>query len=460
MNPSYDLTGITHITNDSRTVTKGALFAALPGAKTQGRTFIADAIERGAVAILAAPDTLLPKGVRLIPSDDPGRDFALISAQFYGWAQPDIVVAVTGTNGKTSTVHFTRQLWEAKGFHAQSLGTLEGAMTTPDPVALHARLAAMYKEGITHLAMEASSHGLDQRRLDGVRLSGAAFTNLTRDHLDYHKDMAAYREAKQRLFADLLPPQSLAVINADNPEGISFIRVAPGRVVTYGKALGADIRALTLTPLPHGQRMEALIFGEHRDVTLPLIGAFQASNILCALALACDGRKEEALALFGALGRLRPVPGRMEQVADAPIYVDYAHTPDGLKTALTALRPHCEGRIICVFGCGGERDAGKRPMMGHIAAHLADLVIVTDDNPRGEDSGDIRKAILAAAPEAMEIGDRAKAIEKGISLLQGGDILLIAGKGHEIGQTILGITYPFHDATCVQDILKETSHDY
>jgi UDP-N-acetylmuramoyl-L-alanyl-D-glutamate--2,6-diaminopimelate ligase len=448
----YDLAGIAGVTADSRACGPGHLFAALPGVRADGRAFIADAVARGAAAVLAPPGTPVPPGARLIPSDDPRRDFARIAAQFHG-AQPGVVAAVTGTNGKTSTVQFARQLWALEGHTAAALGTLEGAMTTPDAGALHARLAEMARGGVTHLALEASSHGLDQRRLDGVRLAAAAFTNLTRDHLDYHGTMEAYCAAKLRLFADLLPPGAPAIVCADDPSAPAFMAAARGPVVTYGHA-GAELRIARLTPLPHGLRAELEIFGQTVEVTLPLIGAFQASNALAALGLVAGDDAPRARALAARLEGLTPAPGRMERVGAAPVYVDYAHTPAGLETALTALRPHVPGgRIVCVFGCGGARDTGKRPQMGAIAARLADAVIITDDNPRGEDPAAIRTAILAAAPGAQEVGDRRAAIAAGIALLRPGDALLIAGKGHETGQTIAGTTHPFHDATVAKEIL-------
>ncbi|HBH27163.1 MAG TPA: UDP-N-acetylmuramoyl-L-alanyl-D-glutamate--2,6-diaminopimelate ligase [Rhodospirillaceae bacterium] len=450
----FDLTGIEGISADSRTVEPGWLFAAIPGARADGQTFIPQAVARGAVAVLAPPGAAVPEGVRLLETADPRRDFALIAAQFHG-VQPEAIAAVTGTNGKTSTVQFAQQLWAAQGHKAAALGTLEGAMTTPDPVALHTRLATLAAQGVTHLAMEASSHGLDQCRLDGVRICAAAFTNLTRDHLDYHPDMAAYRAAKLRLFAELLPEDGLAVVNADGPEAQHFARAARGRVVTYGASAGADLRALALTPLPHEQRAEMEVFGRRFALALPLVGAFQASNALAALALASGGEKESAWALAPALAHLSGVPGRMERVGAAPVYVDYAHTPDGLRIALTALRPHCAARLICVFGCGGDRDAGKRPTMGAIAARLADAAIITDDNPRGEDPAAIRAAIRATAPGSLEIGDRREAIRAGVRMLRPGDVLLIAGKGHEAGQTIAGRTYLFNDVEEAKKALEQ-----
>lgn len=449
---AFDLTGITGLTADSRTVEPGFLFAALPGVQANGRTFIADAVARGAVAVLAPPGTLVPQGARLIAADDPRGALARLAAQFYG-AQPETIAAVTGTNGKTSTVQFARQLWEFEGLNAAALGTLEGAMTTPDPVALHARLVELACGGVTHLALEASSHGLDQRRLDGVRIAAAGFTNLTRDHLDYHATLDNYRCSKLRLFNELLPEGAPAVINADDLESAAFARAARGPVITYGRA-GQSLRIVSLEPLPHGQAAEIEVFGQRFALTLPLVGAFQADNALCALGLAAGADPARAQALAPHLEALTGVPGRMQRVGEAPVYIDYAHTPGGLETALTALNPHAARRIVCVFGCGGDRDAGKRPQMGAIAARLADAVIVTDDNPRSEDPAAIRAAILAAAPGAREIGDRRAAIRAAIKILRPGDVAFIAGKGHEIGQTIDGKTYPFNDYDEAKEALE------
>jgi UDP-N-acetylmuramoyl-L-alanyl-D-glutamate--2,6-diaminopimelate ligase len=451
---------ITGITADSRQVLPGFLFAALPGAARDGRAFIADAIAKGAVAVLAAPGTdLADTGVALVTDDDPRHALALAAARFYA-RQPRTICAVTGTNGKTSVADFTRQIWTALGHRAASLGTLgirapgfavKGALTTPDPVALHASLARLVADGVERLAIEASSHGLDQSRLDGLRLTAAAFTNLTRDHLDYHADMDAYRAAKLRLFDAILPRGATAVLNADSPDFGAFATVCRGRdqtVMSYG-AKGEALRLEGVAPHAHGQRLRFSAGGRHFETELALVGGFQAHNALAALGLvAASG--DALIDAAAALDRLIGAPGRLQLVAThksgAPVYVDYAHTPDALETVLRALRPHTEKRLSVVFGCGGDRDRGKRPEMGRIATALADRVIVTDDNPRSEDPASIRAAIMAAAPGAREIGDRAEAIYAAASELEPGDVLVLAGKGHETGQIVGGEVRPFDDA--------------
>jgi UDP-N-acetylmuramoyl-L-alanyl-D-glutamate--2,6-diaminopimelate ligase len=454
------------LTADSRTVRPGFLFAALAGSRQDGRRFVADAVARGAVAVLTddpAPLSGLADQrppVFVIFDANPRRRLARMAARFYA-PQPETLVAVTGTNGKTSITVFARQIWKQLGLRAASLGTIgiigpdfaqPGLLTTPDPVSLHRELNILARSGIDHVALEASSHGLDQYRLDGLELSAAAFTNLTRDHLDYHRDMEAYFAAKARLFTELLPADGTAVINADSPQGARLGQLCRQRgqtVLSFGSAPGADLRLLAARPLDTGQALNLEVFGESRDLILPLVGAFQASNALAAfgLAIATGAPVERAL---DALPALQGAPGRLQHVAThpngAPIMVDYAHTPDALETVLHALRAHCRGRLVAVFGCGGDRDPGKRPQMGEIAQRLADRVIVTDDNPRSEDAAAIRRAILARCPKAEEIGDRARAIRRGLALLEPGDLLLIAGKGHESGQIIAGVTHPFEDA--------------
>ncbi|HET8729012.1 MAG TPA: UDP-N-acetylmuramoyl-L-alanyl-D-glutamate--2,6-diaminopimelate ligase [Alphaproteobacteria bacterium] len=452
---------IAGLTADSRDVRPGFLFAALPGTRADGRAFIADALAAGATRILAPTGTVLPEGAaaELLTDDNPRRRFALMAAAFYG-GQPGTIAAITGTSGKTSTASFTRRIWEMLGERAASLGTLGitapgferyGALTTPDPVALHASLADLAAAGITHLAMEASSHGLDQFRLDGVRVTVAAFTNLSRDHLDYHGTMEAYLEAKARLFDEVLASEGTAVLNADAPEStVLAARAAKARrkVLTYG-AKGGDIRLEEAEPLAHGMRVRLTVGGRPVSTVLPLVGRFQTMNALCALGIVIAGGVDP-IAAAGTLGRLEGVPGRMELVARHPngaaIYVDYAHKPGALETVLTALRPHTAGDLVCVFGCGGDRDRGKRPLMGAIAARLADRVVVTDDNPRTEDAAGIRAAILEACPGAAEIGDRAEAIRRAIAKLDPGDLLVIAGKGHESGQIVGDEVHPFNDA--------------
>ncbi len=457
------------MTADSRQVAEGYLFAALPGAQVDGREFIADAVARGAVAVLAPEGTDWPPGVPprpLLCDPEPRRALAQIAAALAG-PQPDCVVAVTGTNGKTSTVEFLRQLWAADGHAAASLGTLGltapgfaagPGLTTPDPVALAGTLAKLARAGVRRAAMEASSHGLDQFRLDGVRLAAAAFTNLTRDHLDYHGTVEAYRTAKLRLFAELLPDGAPAVastaLDADSFSGLREIASRRGlRLLRVGEG-GDFLRLLRATPRPDGQELEVLADDARRIMFLPLPGRFQADNALVAAALAEATGTRNALKL---LPRLTGVRGRMELAArlrnGAAVYVDYAHTPDALERLLTALRPHTTGRLHVVFGAGGDRDRGKRPLMGAAAAKFADVAIVTDDNPRSEDPAAIRAAVLAACPDAREIGDRAAAIEAALNDLRSGDVLAVAGKGHEQGQEIGGTVLPFDDVETVRRLV-------
>ncbi len=458
------------LAEDSRKVRPGFLFAALPGLRVDGRTFVDDALQRGAVAVLAPPGTDLATNgqVPLIADPNPRRRFALMAARFYG-RQPALMAAVTGTNGKTSIAWFLRQIWDNVGHRAASLGTLgvhapgfdlPGKLTTPDPVGLHSTLAELADCGVDRAVMEASSHGLAQHRLDGVRIAAAAFTNLTRDHLDYHGSMEGYLDAKLRLFADLVQDGGAAVLNADSTyfDAFNAVSVRRGlRVVSYGSR-GDDVRVEAVDPAPGGQKVLARVFQRQVGLELPLVGQFQVENALCALALAvaCG---EDRDACLEALARLAAVPGRMQKVGatalGAPVFVDFAHTPDALHNVLRALRPHARGHLIVVFGCGGDRDRGKRPEMGRIAAALADRVIVTDDNPRSEDPAAIRRAVRAACPDALEIGDRRAAIAKGIAELSAGDLLLVAGKGHESGQIVGSTVYPFDDAAVVRELLGE-----
>jgi len=464
------LPDILGVTADHRAVRPGFLFAALPGQRTDGARFIPDAVAAGAAAILAPDGTDWPAGTEarpLLHSADPRRALALIAAAFHG-AQPERVVAITGTNGKTSTADFHRQMM---GHHAASLGTLGliapgfpvgESLTTPDPVALHATLSALHRAGITDLAMEASSHGLDQRRLDGVRLAAAAFTNLTRDHLDYHGTLAAYRTAKLRLFDTLLPEAAPAVIHTEmEAETLAALRAIITRRdlrgIEVGEA-GRDIRLLAQRALPAGQVVTLEAFGTRREVILAVPGRFQADNAVVAAGLAIGlGRGVEEV--FAALARLAPVRGRMELAATLPngaaAYVDYAHTPDALARLLAALRPHVApgARLHVLFGAGGDRDPGKRPLMGAAATAGADLVWITDDNPRSEDPAAIRAAILAAAPGARDAGERAGAIARALEALGPGDVLAVAGKGHESGQTIAGVTTPFDDAEVIRRLV-------
>ena len=454
-------TEIRGLSADSRAVASGYLFAALPGSRADGRAFIDQAVANGAVAVLAPEGTTL-KGyelpVALITDENPRRRLALMAARFYD-RQPKTMAAVTGTNGKTSVASFARQIWQHLGYRAASLGTLglepphpdaPKSLTTPDPVELHRCLAALAGDGFEHLVMEASSHGLDQYRLDGVRVTAAAFTNLSRDHLDYHGDMDAYWAAKLRLFSDLLAADGTAVLNADLPvfgELNTLCTKRGVRILTYGAA-ESDLRLMTQEPTAEGQLLRLDILGRAAQVDLPLAGTFQAQNVLAALGLAIATGAEPDAAL-AAVSHLEGVSGRIEAVACTPaggqVFVDYAHTPDALETVLGALRPHTKGELFVVFGCGGDRDRGKRPMMGDIARRLADRVIVTDDNPRTEDPAAIRREILTAIPDAEEFSDRGEAIASAMAALGPGDVLVIAGKGHESGQIVGDRVLPFND---------------
>ena len=461
---------------DSRRVEPGYLFAALSGSKADGARFIADAVTRGAVAILAAPDAALPPldpGIVVVRDANPRRRIARMAAVHAG-LQPGTIAAVTGTNGKSSTVHFVRHIWAALGLKAASVGTLgivspgfarDAGLTTPDPVQLHADLAALAREGVTHLAIEASSHGLDQHRLDGLRLAAAAFTNLTHEHLDYHVSMEAYFAAKARLFETLLPANGTAVVNADTPRATELGEICRARGIrfwTYGTA-GREFRLIRDTPTENGQHLVLEVLGERREVELPLVGGFQASNALAALGLVVATGGNAARAVR-ALATLDGAPGRLQLVArhrsGAPVYVDYAHKPEALETVLATLRPFAKGKLVVVFGCGGDRDRAKRPVMGEIATRLADLTIVTDDNPRSEEPEAIRAEILRGVPTDrrnwIEAHDgRHTAIERGMAALTSpDDLLLIAGKGHETGQTAKGITHPFDDAAVAREFAE------
>jgi UDP-N-acetylmuramoyl-L-alanyl-D-glutamate--2,6-diaminopimelate ligase len=465
--PDVEIRGLSA---DSRRIEAGFLFAALPGARADGRAFIAEAVARGAVAVLAPEGTAWPAGVPprpLIEAADARAALARLAAAFHR-QQPEVCVGITGTNGKTSTVEFLRQFWTIGGWRAASLGTLgvvaEGfsrgpSLTTPDPVALHATLAALAQAGVTHLAMETSSHGLDQRRVEGVRFRAGGFSNLTRDHLDYHGSMAAYRAAKLRLFAALLPPGAAAAANADmEAETLAALRAIAAerrlRLMLVGEA-GEEVHLTSWAPLPEGQVMRLRAFGTTAEVLLPLPGRFQADNVLLALALAVATGMDAGRALAG-VGRLVGVRGRMERVAvlanGAAVYVDYAHTPDALSRLLAALRPHVApgARLHVLFGAGGDRDPGKRPLMGQAAAAGADRVWITDDNPRSEDPAAIRAAVKAGAPAAIEIAGREAAIAAALAALGPGDVLAVAGKGHETGQEIAGTIHPFDDAEVVR----------
>jgi len=445
------------LTADSRKVKPGFLFAALAGVKLDGQAFIADALAKGAVAILAAEPPRQQVGVPVLVASEPRLALSLLAARFFP-RQPDTIVAVTGTSGKTSVASFCRQIFLMRGHSAASLGTLGvvvgetenyGSLTTPDPVDLHRALDDVAGQGVTHLALEASSHGLDQHRLDGVRLSAGAFTNLSHDHLDYHLTVEAYLKAKLRLVEDLLPKGASLVVNQDSEASAAFIAAAERRglaMIRVGEK-GRDLRLVARERLPDGQALRLSgRFGE-MSLRLPLVGDFQTSNALVAAGLAI-AVGEPASDVFGALQRLKGVKGRLDKVgavAGAAVYVDYSHKPDALDNVLSALRPYARGKLVVVFGCGGDRDAGKRPLMGRIAAEKADRVIVTDDNPRSEDPAAIRATVLAAAPGAREIGSREEAINQAVSELQAGDILVIAGKGHEVGQIVGNQVLPFSD---------------
>lgn len=457
---------VTGLALDSRKVKSGDLFAALPGVKVNGTQFIPMAIEKGAVCVLA------PKGTKasipVIEADDPAGALSAIAAKFYP-RQPATIAAVTGTNGKSSTVEFLRQIWAAAGLEAAALGTLgvtrssgrtDVGYTTPDAIALHQSLDKLTEEGVTHLAMEASSHGLKQRRMDGARLALVGFTNLTQDHLDYHPDFEDYFASKMRLFSTLAPMGAPAVINMDSDWSARVAQAAQAAGLSPVEIgwRGRDLTVHEITPHPASQHVRFSWKGEEREVDLPLIGEFQAANALgaAAMAIASGVQPDQA---FAAMGALQGVAGRLQTVGTtmdgAPVLLDYAHTPDGLDKLLRAARPHTQGRIVLVFGAGGDRDATKRAPMGEIAARLADIAIVTDDNPRTEDPAGIRKAIMAACPDAQEIPDREAAIRAGIEQLEKGDVLLIAGKGHETGQILADRVIPFDETQIVSSILQQ-----
>ena len=454
---------------DSRAVRDGFVFVAIPGTRLDGASFAQYAVRQGAIAVVttAAGIETARSDIGGLPvpffiAEEPRAVMAQLAARFYG-AQPTTMAAVTGTNGKTSTAHFLRQIWASAGHRAAAFGTtgVEGdgfdeplSHTTPEPITLHALLARLAEKGCTHAAMEASSHGLAQHRLDGVKLTAAALTNITRDHMDYHADHEDYVSAKLRLFAEVLPADGTAVLNADDPVfgRARAIATARGmRVISVGRAVGSDLAILETRYSPHGQSVKLGWAGATYRAELALIGGFQAENVALAAGLAiATGVAPDAV--FAALSGLTGVRGRMEPVArranGAAIYVDFAHTPDALATAIDALRPHCPGQLVVVFGAGGDRDPGKRRLMGKAVVERADVTIVTDDNPRSEKPAAIRAEILAACPQAHEIGDRAAAILAGVDALkEPGDCLLIAGKGHEQGQEVMGVVRPFDDAT-------------
>ncbi len=456
---------ITGICVDSREVKPGYLFAAMPGVRVHGGEFIQYALRMGAGAILTdqagamiAADEIAAAGVPLVVAEDARQTLAYAAALWFG-AQPEYMVAVTGTNGKTSVSTFVRQTWIAMGIKAANLGTtgVEGAYTaplhhtTPEPITLHRLLADMAGEGVTHCAMEASSHGLEQRRLDGVRLRAGGFTNFTQDHLDYHKTFEDYFNAKAGLFSRVMGDDAVAVINMDDPKGAVMAGIARSRgqaLIKVGKSDGVDLRLLAQRFDATGQDLRFEWRGKAHQARLELIGGFQAENVMVAagLVIACGADPVE---VFDTLRELTTVRGRMQLAATrdngASVFVDFAHTPDALATALQAMRPHVMGRLVVVFGAGGDRDPGKRILMGQAAAQHADVVFVTDDNPRSEDPAAIRAMVLQGCPEATEVADRAEAILRGVDALQAGDALLIAGKGHESGQIVGDVVLPFDD---------------
>jgi len=466
--PQFGAHEITGVCVDSRQVKPGNLFVAVPGTKADGLAFVPQALAAGAAAIMAEQRTTLPAGIPLVQVANVRRALALTAARLHP-RQPRTIAAVTGTSGKTSVAAFTRQIWASLGEPAASIGTVGvvsprrevyGSLTTPDPIELHRTLDELAGEGVTHLALEASSHGLDQHRLDGVRVSVGGFTNLSRDHLDYHPSLEAYLAAKLVLFERLIVPNGTAVVSADHDEASAVIKVARGRglrVLTVGSA-GKDIRLVETVIDGFSQTLSVAYGARTYRVRLPLVGAFQVENALVAAGFAiATGSDPDAV--FNALEGLKGAKGRLELVAQkngAPIFVDYAHKPDALGKTLDALRPYVRGRLVLVFGAGGDRDRGKRELMGEIAAKKADWTIVTDDNPRTEEPAAIRRAILTAVPGATEIGDRREAIGRAVAELRPGDVLVIAGKGHESGQIVGTKVLPFSDHEAVTAALKES----
>lgn len=454
---------VTGFALDHRQVAPGNVFGAFTGARFNGEDYIAEAIARGAVAVVARPGATVA-GAAHIASDQPRKTFAELAAHFFA-PFPDTIVAVTGTNGKTSTVEMARQLWRMAGHRSASIGTLgvttadeqvRTGLTSPDIVTFLSNMAGMRRLGISHVAYEASSHGLDQYRAEGVPVRAAAFTNFSRDHLDYHSGMDAYFAAKMRLFDEVVADGGAAVVWADDPRSDEVVARATARglnVLTVGER-GEFIRLVSRRSTALGQQLVLSHAGQEHKLNLPLIGAYQVANVLVAAGLVLATGGEWDATLLG-MGRVAPVSGRLERAVisrdGAPVYVDYAHTPDAIEAAIAALRPHVEGRLIIVLGAGGDRDQGKREAMGAVAARLSDVVIVTDDNPRGEDPAAIRRAVLAGAPDAIEIGDRRAAICAAIEMAGAGDIVLIAGKGHEQGQIIGDRVLDFDDVTVARE---------
>ncbi len=454
---------VTGFAIDHRKVARGTVFGAFEGARVNGEDFIPAAIASGAIAVVARPEAVVEGAVH-IASTAPRERFANLAARFFA-PFPATAVAVTGTNGKTSTVELVRQIWRMAGHHAASIGTLgvttadervSTGLTTPDVVTFLSNVAGLAREGVTHVAFEASSHGLSQYRTEGLPVTAAAFTNLSRDHLDYHGDMAAYFTAKLRLFAEVVRDDGVVVVWADDPSAdrvIDLARARNLRLISVGEH-GETLRLTAREPTLLGQGLTIEADGQAHKVTLPLIGAYQAANALTAagLVIATGG---DVAATIASLARLQPVRGRLERAVitrtGAPVYVDYAHTPDALDAAIAALKPHVAGRLIVMFGAGGDRDTGKREPMGQSAAAGADVVIVTDDNPRSEDPAAIRAEVLKGAPNATEIGDRRSAIAAAIDMAGPEDIVLLAGKGHEQGQIVGDLVLPFDDVTVARE---------
>ncbi|MEN3165860.1 UDP-N-acetylmuramoyl-L-alanyl-D-glutamate--2,6-diaminopimelate ligase [Gluconobacter sp. OJB] len=459
------------VTADSRGVKPGTLFFALRGAKQDGSTFIVQALSQGAAAVIVDHDAAETSGrVPVIVRPDAKHLLACMAFALAG-PQPSCIAAITGTNGKSSTADFLRQLWILQGNRAASLGTLglvsdtkipaPPSLTTPDPVSLARTLAALAQNGVDHVALEASSHGLEQHRLDGITLTAAGFSNLTRDHLDYHLTLEAYRTAKLRLFDEVLPEGSVAAVNADmDSETFAALQAIAARRNLKLRSVGrngAALRLIEARPTPSGQILRLALHDEElSEISLSLPGRFQADNVMLAAAMCWTDDVSDARQVVELLPRLTGVHGRCERAVELPngaaAYVDYAHTPDALDCVLSSLRPHTTGRLVVVFGAGGDRDRGKRPLMGEVAARMADLAIVTDDNPRTEDPMTIRSEIRAACPDALEIADRRSAIAAGLGILKPGDILVVAGKGHEQGQIVGTDILPFDDRLVLREL--------
>jgi UDP-N-acetylmuramoyl-L-alanyl-D-glutamate--2,6-diaminopimelate ligase len=466
--PRFAALDVTGVTADSRAVKPGDLFVAIPGTKADGLQYVPQAIANGAIAIIAERRPEASGDVAFAQVRNVRRGLALAAAKLFS-RQPAVIAAVTGPSGKTSVAAFTRQIWVALGHQAASVGTIGvvspkgevyGSLTTPDPVALHRTLDQLAQEGVTHLAMEASSHGLDQHRLDGVRVAAGAFTNLSRDHLDYHPSLEHYLGAKLRLFDSLVVDGGSAVICADHDEATTVIDAGRRRglnIFTVGRH-GEGIRLIDAAIDGYAQKLTVVHAGRSYSLHLPLVGTFQIENALVSAGLAIT-TGGDAARVFAALEKLQGAKGRLEYAGThggAPVFIDYAHKPDALAKTLEALRPYVKGQLVAVFGCGGDRDPGKRPLMGAIAADKADRVVITDDNPRSENPAAIRAAIVAAAPGAIEIADRGDAIRRTISGLKPGDVLVIAGKGHETGQIVGDRVLPFSDHEVVAAALGET----